>query len=65
MLIVWDYVNNENHKIIKFDEKPKYPKSTLASMGIYLFTDFLPYLIEDENDPNQIMILGKISFQNS
>lgn len=52
---------NENHKIIKFDEKPKYPKSTLASMGIYLFnTDFLlKYLIEDENDPKSDNDFGK------
>ena len=28
---------NENNKIIHFEEKPKKPKSTLASTGIYLF----------------------------
>lgn len=28
---------NKNDKIIEFEEKPKQPKSTLASMGIYIF----------------------------
>ena len=28
---------NEDQKVIEFDEKPKFPKSNLASMGIYLF----------------------------
>ena len=43
---------NENQKVIEFDEKPKFPKSNLASMGIYLFNwkVLRKYLIEDEQD---------------
>ena len=39
--------------VINFQEKPKEPKSNLASMGIYIFNwDILKkYLIEDEADP--------------
>ncbi len=39
--------------IYEFEEKPKEPKSTKASMGVYMFTwEVLEkYLIEDENDP--------------
>ena len=28
---------DKNGKILEFEEKPKKPKSTLASMGIYIF----------------------------
>ena len=47
-------VADENDKITEFQEKPKNPKSNLASMGIYIFNwDVLKkYLIEDEADPN-------------
>ena len=47
-------VTDEDHKITEFQEKPKNPKSNLASMGIYIFNwDILKkYLIEDEADPN-------------
>ena len=47
-------VADENDKITEFQEKPKNPKSNLASMGIYIFNrDILEkYLTEDENDPN-------------
>ncbi|MCD7709035.1 MAG: glucose-1-phosphate adenylyltransferase [Clostridiales bacterium] len=47
-------VADENDKITEFQEKPKEPKSNLASMGIYIFNwDILrQYLIEDEADPN-------------
>ena len=46
-------VTDENDKITEFQEKPKEPKSNLASMGIYIFNwEILKrYLIEDENDP--------------
>ena len=42
-------VTDENDKITAFQEKPKEPKSNLASMGIYIFNwDVLKkYLIED------------------
>ncbi len=38
-------------RVIDFTEKPKEPKSTLASMGIYIFTwsKLRQYLIENEN----------------
>lgn len=47
-------VADENDKITEFQEKPKNPKSNLASMGIYIFNwDILKqYLLEDDADPN-------------
>ena len=47
-------VTDDNDKITEFQEKPKEPKSNLASMGIYIFNwDILKkYLEEDEADPN-------------
>ena len=47
-------VTDDNDKITEFQEKPKNPKSNLASMGIYIFNwDVLKkYLEEDEADPN-------------
>ena len=38
-------------RVVEFAEKPKEPKSTLASMGIYIFTwkKLKQYLIENEN----------------
>ena len=47
-------VADENDKITEFQEKPKEPKSNLASMGIYIFNkDVLEkYLTEDEANPN-------------
>ncbi len=47
-------VADEDDRISEFQEKPKNPKSNLASMGIYIFNwDILrQYLIEDEEDPN-------------
>lgn len=46
-------VTDENDKITEFQEKPKEPKSNLASMGIYIFNwDILKkYLEEDEANP--------------
>ncbi|MDR0248088.1 MAG: glucose-1-phosphate adenylyltransferase [Oscillospiraceae bacterium] len=40
--------------IYDFEEKPEKPKSTLASMGIYIFTweKLRRFLIEDENTPD-------------
>ena len=42
---------DENLKVKDFEEKPAKPKSTLASMGIYVFTwkKLKKYLIENEN----------------
>jgi len=47
-------VADEEDRITEFQEKPKNPKSNLASMGIYIFNrDVLEkYLTEDENDPD-------------
>ena len=46
-------VADENDKITEFQEKPKDPKSNLASMGIYIFNwDILKqYLLENDADP--------------
>ena len=61
MEVPWDeagrfglMVADENDRITEFQEKPKEPKSNLASMGIYIFNwDVLKkYLTEDEADPN-------------
>ncbi|SKA78228.1 glucose-1-phosphate adenylyltransferase [Clostridium sp. USBA 49] len=51
----------ENYEIYEFEEKPKNPKSTLASMGIYIFNwDVLrQFLIKDENDKNSKNDFGK------
>lgn len=48
-------------KVYEFEEKPKQPKSTNASMGIYIFTWSVlrKYLIEDENDPQSENDFGK------
>ena len=47
-------VTDETDRITEFQEKPKNPKSNLASMVIYIFKwDILKkYLEEDEADPN-------------
>ena len=52
---------DENNKIYEFEEKPKKPKSTKASMGIYIFNkkQLEEYLIADENDPNSANDFGK------
>lgn len=43
---------DSNQRVVEFDEKPEFPKSNLASMGIYLFNwkTLRKYLIEDEQD---------------
>lgn len=45
---------NEDGTIYEFEEKPAKPKSTLASMGIYIFTykELRKYLIDDAKDEN-------------
>ena len=52
---------DETGKIYEFEEKPKNPKSNLASMGIYIFSwdKLKKYLIEDEADPNSSNDFGK------
>jgi len=51
----------ENGEIYQFEEKPKMPKSTLASMGIYIFTakKLFKYLEEDDANPNSSKDFGK------
>ena len=48
-------------RITEFHEKPAKPNSTLASMGVYIFsTDkLIKYLNEDELDPNSDSDFGK------
>ena len=48
-------------KVYEFQEKPKQPKSNLASMGIYIFSydKLRKYLVEDEADENSENDFGK------
>lgn len=52
---------NEDGSIYEFEEKPKHPKSTLASMGIYIFSwkKLRQYLIDDEANPKSSKDFGK------
>lgn len=52
---------NENNEIYEFEEKPKHPKSTKASMGIYIFTwsKLRDYLIRDEENKDSSNDFGK------
>lgn len=54
-------VTDETGKITEFQEKPKNPTSTKASMGIYIFNRKVleKYLIEDENTPGSSNDFGK------
>ena len=51
----------EDGSIYEFDEKPKVPKSNLASMGIYVFNwqKLREYLEADEQDPKSQNDFGK------
>ncbi len=52
---------NPDNSIYEFEEKPKKPKSTNASMGIYVFNWKVLHdaLIADEDDPNSSNDFGK------
>lgn len=52
---------NPDGSIYEFEEKPKQPKSTLASMGGYIFTaeKMYKYLEEDDDDPESSKDFGK------
>lgn len=51
----------EDMSIYDFEEKPKNPKSTMASMGVYVFSKekLFKYLIADEQDENSDKDFGK------
>ncbi len=52
---------NPDNSVYEFEEKPKQPKSTKASMGIYVFNwkVLREFLIADEEDPNSSNDFGK------
>ena len=52
---------NADGSIYQFEEKPKKPKSTLASMGIYIFNadKLFGYLEADDANPNSSKDFGK------
>ncbi|MCJ7842536.1 glucose-1-phosphate adenylyltransferase [Lederbergia sp. NSJ-179] len=52
---------DESDKIIEFEEKPSFPQSNLASMGVYLFNWKMlkRYLIEDEQNRRSSNDFGK------
>jgi len=52
---------NPDNTIYEFEEKPKKPKSTNASMGIYVFNWKVLHdaLVADEDDPNSSNDFGK------
>ncbi|MGN0823385.1 MAG: sugar phosphate nucleotidyltransferase, partial [Candidatus Gallimonas sp.] len=52
---------NSDGSIYEFEEKPKQPKSNLASMGIYIFTasKLFRYLEEDDANPESSKDFGK------
>ncbi len=52
---------NEDFSIYEFEEKPKNPKSTKASMGVYIFNweKLKQYMIKDEQNPASSNDFGK------
>ncbi|MCD7776275.1 MAG: glucose-1-phosphate adenylyltransferase, partial [Firmicutes bacterium] len=52
---------DDEGRIYEFEEKPKHPKSTKASMGIYIFSAkvLIEYLQRDEDDPASQNDFGK------
>lgn len=52
---------NDDLSIYEFEEKPKVPKSTKASMGVYIFTweKLKKYLQDDEANPDSSNDFGK------
>ncbi len=54
-------IPGEDGYVMDFEEKPKNPRSNLASMGIYIFNwkKLRYYLTEDEKDPNSSKDFGK------
>lgn len=57
---------DENMGITDFEEKPAKPRSTLASMGIYIFSwkKLRQYLIDNENNPEEDKDFGKAIIPN-
>jgi glucose-1-phosphate adenylyltransferase len=53
-----------NYRVMSFEEKPKNPKGTLASMGIYVFNydTLVKVLNEDAKDPDSSHDFGKDIF---
>ena len=52
---------NPDNSVYEFEEKPAQPKSTKASMGIYVFnwSTLREFLLADEEDPNSSNDFGK------
>ncbi len=59
-------ITDDEANIVDFEEKPKNPRSTLASMGIYIFTwsKLKQYLIDNENNPDEDKDFGKAIIPN-
>ena len=59
-------ITDEDSNIIDFEEMPKNPRSTFASMGIYIFSwkELRQYLIDNENNPDEDKDFGKAIIPN-